>query len=96
MNLDLAEILVLVGGSIPPAVPLRRRCQPVLGSLLGTAAGIHRLSHRPVGTSGHMECLGFTTTLNPSLYGGIVCLPFWLPFVPNKNVVLKVLHQHWC
>ena len=46
VNLDLAEILLLVGGSIPPAVPFRRRCQPVLGSLLGSVAGIHRLSHR--------------------------------------------------
>ena len=38
VNLDLEEILVLVCGSIPPSVPFRRRCQPVLGSLLGSVA----------------------------------------------------------
>ena len=31
---------------IPWPVPFRHRCQPVLGSLLGSAAGIPRLSHR--------------------------------------------------
>ena len=38
VNCALAEIIVLVGGAIPSAVPFR---QPVLGSLLGSAAGIH-------------------------------------------------------
>ena len=41
VNCDPAEILVLAGGAIPPPVSFHRRCQPVLGSLLGFAAGIH-------------------------------------------------------
>ena len=44
VNFDLAEILLLAGGAIP-AVPFRR-CQPVLGYLLWSAAGIQRLSYR--------------------------------------------------
>ena len=30
VNFDLAEILVLVGGAVPPPVPFHRWCQPAL------------------------------------------------------------------